>query len=89
MRQSTAARGAAGWRLRAHLLGGAVLGEAHGEGRERRQPHRALELLTEMGRRGVAPNVITYSAAVSACEKGSLWRQALQLLDEMIERVTE
>jgi pentatricopeptide repeat protein len=31
----------------------------------------------------VAPNVISFSAAISACEKGGQWQRALALLDEM------
>lgn len=30
-----------------------------------------------------APNVITYSAAISACEKGQQWERALELLEQM------
>jgi pentatricopeptide repeat protein len=30
-----------------------------------------------------SPNVITFSAAISACEKGGQWKRALSLLDEM------
>jgi pentatricopeptide repeat protein len=33
--------------------------------------------------RGLAPNVITYSAVISACEKGQQPERVLQLLDEM------
>ena len=32
---------------------------------------------------GAWANVITYSAAISACEKGQQWQRALQLLEEM------
>ena len=45
--------------------------------------HEALELLAEMQAQGLEPNVITYNAAISACEKGSQWQQALELLAEM------
>eukprot|EP00438_Fugacium_kawagutii_P030805 Skav229495 [mRNA] locus=scaffold2455:48355:48795:- [translate_table: standard] len=31
----------------------------------------------------VTPNVISYSASISACEKGSQWQQALALLQHM------
>ena len=34
---------------------------------------RALELLHEMQQWGWQPNVIRYSAAISACEKGGQW----------------
>ena len=33
-------------------------------------PQRALELLETMPHQGLLPNVITYSALISACEKG-------------------
>merc|ERR1712060_956869 len=36
-----------------------------------------------MGLRGLLPDVITYSAAISACEKGQRPQQALQLLREL------
>ena len=34
-----------------------------------RQPHRALAVLEEMQSRGVEPNVISFNAAISACEQ--------------------
>jgi pentatricopeptide repeat domain-containing protein 1 len=36
-----------------------------------------------MDKRGITPNVFSYSAAISACEKGSQWENALELLREM------
>merc|ERR1712070_915880 len=37
-----------------------------------------------MGRRShVEPNVVSYSAAISACEKGQQWEDALSLLDDV------
>lgn len=50
-----------------------------------RQPLDTLSasLLDEMRHRGVEPDVITYSAAILACEKGEQWERALSLLDEM------
>ena len=36
-----------------------------------KQPDKALELLEDMQRRGLEPNTITYSAAISACEKAT------------------
>ena len=33
--------------------------------------------------RGLLPNVFTYNAAISACEKGQMPQQALHLLREM------
>ena len=42
-----------------------------------------------MGRRGVEPDVISFSAAISACEKGGQWERALSLLEEMGRRGVE
>ena len=42
-----------------------------------------LELLAEMKTAGLKPNVITYNAAISACEKGGRADEALKLLAEM------
>ena len=36
-----------------------------------------------MKKNNIAPDTITYSAAISACEKGGQWQEALRLLDEM------
>ena len=47
---------------------------------------RALELLEEMRERGLKPDVISCSAAISACEKGGKWQSAVELLEEMRER---
>lgn len=44
---------------------------------------RALGLLDDMQLKGLAPNMISYSAAISACSKGGCWERALQLLQEM------
>ena len=45
-----------------------------------RNEARALALMREMRARDLAPNVITYSAAISACEKAARWKSALALL---------
>ncbi len=43
-------------------------------------------LLLEMMQGGLEPNVFTYSAAISAREKGRRPVRALELLDEMKQR---
>ena len=40
-------------------------------------------MLRKMECKGVEPNTITYSALISACEKGRKWERALELLKEM------
>ncbi|CAE7174676.1 unnamed protein product [Symbiodinium pilosum] len=45
----------------------------------------ALALLASMRMRRVCPNVVSYSAAVSACEKKGEWQHAMQLLETMRE----
>ena len=37
-------------------------------------------MLQEMWRYQLEPNVISYNSAISACEKGQQWEQALSLL---------
>ena len=44
---------------------------------------QALHLLQELQLRGIVPDVITYSAAISACEKSQQAQQALHLLQEL------
>ena len=36
--------------------------------------------------RSLMPDVASYSAAISACEKGKHWEEALRLLQEMLHR---
>ena len=48
-----------------------------------REWDRALGLLEDMPRYGVAPDVVTFSTAISACARGGLWERALALLDDM------
>lgn len=43
----------------------------------------SLALLAEMRIEGLIPNVITYTALISACEKGQQWTHALQLFRDM------
>mmetsp|Transcript_40075 Transcript_40075/g.114658 ORF Transcript_40075/g.114658 Transcript_40075/m.114658 type:complete len:96 (+) Transcript_40075:382-669(+) len=40
----------------------------------------AIEVLIEMQRSVVSPNVISFSAAISACDRAGQWVQALALL---------
>jgi len=47
------------------------------------QLHQALDLLAPMLAAHLFPDVVTYIAAISACEKTQLWRQALDLLAPM------
>ncbi|CAK0885507.1 unnamed protein product, partial [Prorocentrum cordatum] len=49
------------------------------------QWQRALALLSEMWEAKLDPNVVSYSAGISACEKGEQWQRALALLSEMWE----
>lgn len=50
----------------------------------RRRPLvQALDLLREMEKRGVAPNVITYNAALRACAEARALPRALALADEL------
>jgi pentatricopeptide repeat protein len=43
----------------------------------------ALKLFNSTEAHGVEPNVITFSVAISACEKGGQWEMALKLLNSM------
>ena len=43
----------------------------------------ALDLLWEMTHQDIGKDTITYTAAISACEKGQQWTLALDLLGEM------
>ena len=38
-----------------------------------------MELLAEMQQKGLAPNAITYSAAIGACEKAKQSHKAMEL----------
>jgi pentatricopeptide repeat protein len=45
-----------------------------------------MRLLRSMPAHGVTPNVVSFNAAIGACEKGEQWQLALGLLDEMPRR---
>ncbi len=42
-----------------------------------------------MQARGVEADVISYNAAICACEEGQQWQKALQLLEAMLARRVE
>ena len=42
-----------------------------------------MALLSEIWEVKLEPDVISYSAVISACEKGEQWQRALSLLSEM------
>ena len=48
-----------------------------------------LPVLSEMQQRLLDPDVISFNAAISACEKGEQWQQALGMLSEMQQRQRE
>ena len=48
------------------------------------QWEEALGLLQEMVHKLLTPNVVSFNAAMSACEKGKQWEGALGLLHEMV-----
>jgi pentatricopeptide repeat protein len=65
-------------------IGGAGDGdEASASAHVRKGP---LQIFLEIKQRGMKPNVIAYSAALIACEKGARPEQALQLFEKMKER---
>ena len=43
----------------------------------------ALALVEKMRSCGLDPNLNSYSAVISSCEKGARWGHALQLLDDL------
>lgn len=49
-----------------------------------RDYNKALRLLAEMSDKKVAKNEVTFSSAISACEKCGQWRNAIDLLEEMV-----
>lgn len=48
-------------------------------------PQKACDVFRRMKREGIKPSVVSYSALVSASEKGGQWKLALEILDEMKE----
>ena len=47
------------------------------------QLEEALALLEQMQEASVTSNVISFSAAISACEKGGQWHQALVVVKQL------
>ncbi|CAN0563093.1 unnamed protein product, partial [Ectocarpus sp. 12 AP-2014] len=45
-----------------------------------------LALLQEMHRRGVPPDAASYSGAIIACDLAGMWREAVGLLDDMLQK---
>ena len=43
----------------------------------------AFQTLAQLRAEWLQPDVITYSASISACEKGGQWRSALELLSKL------
>ena len=48
-----------------------------------KQPGKAVELLVEMGQKGLEPNVLAYNAAISAIESANQPDKAMELLAAM------
>lgn len=46
-------------------------------------PQKATEVFDRMRREGIRPSVVSYSALISAAEKGGQWKLALEILDDM------
>ena len=46
---------------------------------------RVAQLLQEMARKRIQPDVVVFNAAITACEKGRAWQTALRLMDQMQE----
>jgi pentatricopeptide repeat protein len=47
---------------------------------------KALELLGEMEKEGIAPSEVTYSVTITACGNGGEWHKALELVEIMREK---
>lgn len=50
------------------------------------QWQKAAEMFQQMQRQGLTPDVVTYTAIISAYEKGGQWRLALSGYEQMRER---
>ena len=48
-----------------------------------KQWKEALRLLQQMTSRALTPDEISYTAAISACEKSKQWEEALRMLQQM------
>ena len=46
-------------------------------------------MLQEMEHHLLAPDVMSFSAIISACEKGKQWEGALRLLREMVDQLLQ
>ena len=57
--------------------------DACAKGKKRNSCQIVLALLEEMKNRGIEPNEVTFSVAVTACGNAGRWRRALEFLDEM------
>ena len=50
------------------------------------QWQRALELLEGMPQWALKPDVISYNAAMSACDEVCKWQRTIELLERMLQR---
>ena len=48
-------------------------------------PLEALEILDSMPSKGIEPNLLCYTAAISAFSLQSMWKESLQILKRMID----
>lgn len=56
---------------------------AHANAQPQAQWERSLHLLRSLTSHGIAPDIISYNAALAALGKGGQWQQAVALLDEL------
>ena len=52
-------------------------------------PREALDLFDKLNDNGLEPEVVTYTAAISACDKSRQWDRAFELFDELKQRGLE